>query len=159
MNRKRNQEGSSCVAEFNPYPANVDNMVSSTNASKWRMGFNSAFKGLKYFNKQKGNHQSQLNVDKDIVVEIRYIYRPYMATIRYFYFVKMSRKLCRRQYNSNRHFCFLIFLEGIKNILRKFGHTAETWQRSECTAYRKLAESFISSVDFLCNNYCWHKAH
>jgi hypothetical protein len=30
--------------EINPYPANVENMVSS---SKWRMGFNSAFKGLK----------------------------------------------------------------------------------------------------------------
>ena len=30
---------------FNPYPANVDNMASSY-ASKWRMGFNSAFKGL-----------------------------------------------------------------------------------------------------------------
>ena len=32
---------------FKPYPANVDNMATSTNASKWRMGFNSAFKGLK----------------------------------------------------------------------------------------------------------------
>ena len=31
---------------FNPYPANVDNMAAPTNASKWRMGFNSAFKGL-----------------------------------------------------------------------------------------------------------------
>ena len=31
-----------------PYPANVDNMASSTNTSKWRMGFNSAFKGLRY---------------------------------------------------------------------------------------------------------------
>ena len=30
---------------FNPYPANVDNMASSY-ASKWRMGLNSAFKGL-----------------------------------------------------------------------------------------------------------------
>jgi hypothetical protein len=32
---------------FNPYPANVDKMVALTSASKWRMGFNSAFKGLK----------------------------------------------------------------------------------------------------------------
>jgi hypothetical protein len=30
----------------NPYPANVENMVAPTNASKWRMVFNSAFKGL-----------------------------------------------------------------------------------------------------------------
>jgi len=27
----------------NPYPANVENMVSSNNASRWQMGFNSAF--------------------------------------------------------------------------------------------------------------------
>ena len=33
---------------FNPYPANVENMVAPTNASKWRMVFNSAFKGLIY---------------------------------------------------------------------------------------------------------------
>ena len=32
---------------FNPYPANVENMVSPNNASKWQMGFNWAFKGLK----------------------------------------------------------------------------------------------------------------
>ena len=32
--------------ELNSYPANVDNMVAPTNASKWRMGFNSAFTGL-----------------------------------------------------------------------------------------------------------------
>jgi hypothetical protein len=32
--------------EFNPYPANVENMMTSNNASKWQMGFNSAFKGL-----------------------------------------------------------------------------------------------------------------
>ena len=31
---------------INPYPANVENKVSSY-TSKWRMGFNSAFKGLK----------------------------------------------------------------------------------------------------------------
>ena len=31
---------------INPYPANVDNMRVPTNASKWRMGINSAFKGL-----------------------------------------------------------------------------------------------------------------
>jgi len=31
---------------FNPHPANVENMVSSYNASKWQMGFNSAFKEL-----------------------------------------------------------------------------------------------------------------
>ena len=31
---------------FNPYPANVDKMAASTTASKWRMGFNSAFKVL-----------------------------------------------------------------------------------------------------------------
>jgi len=31
---------------FNPYPASVGNVVSSNNASKWQMGFNSAFKGL-----------------------------------------------------------------------------------------------------------------
>ena len=28
---------------FNPYPANVENMVSPNNASKWQVGFNSAF--------------------------------------------------------------------------------------------------------------------
>jgi hypothetical protein len=32
---------------FNPYPANVEYKVSSYNVSKWQMGFNSAFKGLK----------------------------------------------------------------------------------------------------------------
>jgi hypothetical protein len=31
---------------LNSYPGNVDKMVGSYNASKWRMGFNSAFKGL-----------------------------------------------------------------------------------------------------------------
>ena len=31
---------------LNPYPANVECMVAPTNASKWRMVFNSAFKGL-----------------------------------------------------------------------------------------------------------------
>ena len=31
---------------FNPYPANVENMVSPNNASKWQMGFNLAYKGL-----------------------------------------------------------------------------------------------------------------
>ena len=36
-----------CRWGFNPYPANVDNMATPTNASKWRMGFNSAFKGFK----------------------------------------------------------------------------------------------------------------
>ena len=35
---------------INPYPANMENMVAPTNASKWRMGFNSAFKGLKQIN-------------------------------------------------------------------------------------------------------------
>jgi hypothetical protein len=33
---------------FNPYPANVDKMVAAASASKWQIGFNSAFKGLKY---------------------------------------------------------------------------------------------------------------
>jgi hypothetical protein len=33
-------------AVVNPYPANVENMVSPNNASKWHMGFNSVFKGL-----------------------------------------------------------------------------------------------------------------
>ena len=28
---------------INPYPANVKNMADPTNASKWRMTFNSAF--------------------------------------------------------------------------------------------------------------------
>ena len=38
---------SSCYMHINPYPANVDNMVSSYQcSSKWRMGFNSVFKGL-----------------------------------------------------------------------------------------------------------------
>jgi hypothetical protein len=32
---------------INPYPANVENMVSSNNANKGQMGFNSALKGLK----------------------------------------------------------------------------------------------------------------
>jgi len=34
---------------FNPYPANVENMVSSYNASKWQMGLNWAFKGLIWY--------------------------------------------------------------------------------------------------------------
>jgi hypothetical protein len=34
------------IQAFNLYPANVENMVGPTNASKWRMGFNSAFKEL-----------------------------------------------------------------------------------------------------------------
>jgi hypothetical protein len=33
-------------AYINPYPANVENMVSFYNASKWQTGFNSAFKEL-----------------------------------------------------------------------------------------------------------------
>jgi len=36
----------SSVNTLNPYPANVENMASSYNASRWQMGFNSAFKGL-----------------------------------------------------------------------------------------------------------------
>jgi len=35
-----------CTDKPNPYPANVEYMVNSNNASKWQMGFNSAFKGL-----------------------------------------------------------------------------------------------------------------
>ena len=31
---------------FNPYPANVENMVTANNSSKWQMGLNLAFKGL-----------------------------------------------------------------------------------------------------------------
>jgi hypothetical protein len=44
---------------LNPYPANVENKVSSYNASKWQMGFNLEFKGLiqsqngKSLNKEK----------------------------------------------------------------------------------------------------------
>jgi hypothetical protein len=34
------------VFSINPYPANVENMVSYNNASTWRMGFKLAFKGL-----------------------------------------------------------------------------------------------------------------
>jgi hypothetical protein len=34
------------LTSLNPYPVNVENMVSSNNASKWQMGFNLAFKGL-----------------------------------------------------------------------------------------------------------------
>jgi len=33
---------------FNPYPANVENMVSSYNASRYNVEFNSAFKELNY---------------------------------------------------------------------------------------------------------------
>ena len=36
------------IRNFNPYPANVEDIVAPTNASKWRMGFNLAFKGLIY---------------------------------------------------------------------------------------------------------------
>jgi len=36
----------------NPYPANVENMVSPNNASKRQMGFNWTFKGLKFILKQ-----------------------------------------------------------------------------------------------------------
>jgi len=32
--------------DINPYPANLENMVSSHNASKWQMGFNLTFEGL-----------------------------------------------------------------------------------------------------------------
>ena len=32
--------------QITPYPAYVDNMAAPTNTSKWRMGFNSEFKGL-----------------------------------------------------------------------------------------------------------------
>jgi hypothetical protein len=32
-----------CLREIKPYPANVENRVSS---SRWQMGFNLAFKGL-----------------------------------------------------------------------------------------------------------------
>jgi hypothetical protein len=32
---------------INPNPANVDKMVAPASASKWQMGFNSAFKGLR----------------------------------------------------------------------------------------------------------------
>ena len=28
---------------FNPYPANVENIVTSNNVSRWQMGFHSAF--------------------------------------------------------------------------------------------------------------------
>ena len=35
------------IKVFNPYPANVENMVAPNNISKWQMGFNSAFKVLK----------------------------------------------------------------------------------------------------------------
>jgi hypothetical protein len=31
---------------FNPYPANMEYRMGSNNASKWKMGFNSVFKGL-----------------------------------------------------------------------------------------------------------------
>ena len=31
---------------ISPYPANVENIVAPTNAGEWRMGFDSAFKGL-----------------------------------------------------------------------------------------------------------------
>jgi hypothetical protein len=31
---------------INPYPAKVENIVSSHNASRWQMGSNSPFKGL-----------------------------------------------------------------------------------------------------------------
>jgi len=34
------------TALLNPYTANVENMVSPNNASKWQMGFNWAFKML-----------------------------------------------------------------------------------------------------------------
>jgi len=34
------------IQDFNPYPANVENMVTPNNASEWQMGFNAAFKGL-----------------------------------------------------------------------------------------------------------------
>ena len=37
------------IRNFNPSSANVHNMVAPTNASKWQMGFNSAFKGLKEY--------------------------------------------------------------------------------------------------------------
>ena len=44
-NRRRRWEGN-----INPYLANVENMVSSNNASSWQMGFNSVSKWLKKYN-------------------------------------------------------------------------------------------------------------
>jgi hypothetical protein len=43
---KNYERGVNASYLINPYPANVENKVSSYNASKWQMGFNSAFKGL-----------------------------------------------------------------------------------------------------------------
>jgi len=34
------------LKKFNPYHANVENMVSSYNARRWQMGYNSAVKGI-----------------------------------------------------------------------------------------------------------------
>jgi len=34
------------IPEVNPYSANLENVVSSNNAGRWQMGFNSVFKGL-----------------------------------------------------------------------------------------------------------------
>jgi hypothetical protein len=49
---------------FNPYPANVENRVSSY-ASKWQMGFNSAFKGLmKEYDITVCNNDPYLTVQK-----------------------------------------------------------------------------------------------
>jgi hypothetical protein len=35
-----------CILKYNPYPANVENMVSSCHCYRWHMGFNLLFKGL-----------------------------------------------------------------------------------------------------------------
>jgi hypothetical protein len=39
-------EGKECM-DMNPHSANMENMVSSNIASRWQMGFNSEFKGLR----------------------------------------------------------------------------------------------------------------
>ena len=47
---------------FNTLPANVENMVSSNNASKGQMGFNWVFKGLK--NRYSYAYSLELSIKK-----------------------------------------------------------------------------------------------
>jgi hypothetical protein len=49
-----------------PYSANVENMVAPTNASKWRMGFDSAFKGLIEHRETFHNERRNLNRNKTL---------------------------------------------------------------------------------------------
>ena len=47
VTRRRGRRRKKLLDDLNPYPANVEHMVTPNNASRWQMGFNSAFRGLR----------------------------------------------------------------------------------------------------------------